>query len=83
MLTLLDNMNLSQYKQCFLCEEIDGEILSECDENVLLHELNVCSQSHRDQLMNIITGKQSVTLLLSDQGRHDYVRLRKKNQCIN
>jgi hypothetical protein len=75
MLTLLENINLSQYKQSFQSEGIDGEILAECDENVLLYELNVSSQTHRNQLMNIITGKQSVTLLLSGQGMHSYVRL--------
>lgn len=79
MLTLLENINLSQYKQSFHCEGIDGEILAECDEDVLLHELNVSSQAHRNQLMNIITGKQSVTLLLSGQGIHNYVRLGKEN----
>lgn len=78
MLTLLENINLSQYKQYFHCEEIDGEIFAECDENVLLYELNVCSQVHRNQLMNIITGKQSVTLLLSGQGTHNYVKFGKK-----
>ena len=74
MLTLLENINLSQYKQSFHYEGIDGEILAECDENVLLHELNVSSQTHRNQLMNIITGKQSVTLLLSGQGMQNYLR---------
>ena len=79
MVTLLENMNLSQYTQCFHREGIDGEIFAECDENVLLYELNVRSQTHRSQLMNIITGKQSVTLLLSGQGIHNYVKFGKNN----
>lgn len=71
---LLDNMNLGQYKQCFHSEGIDGEILAECDEKVLLYELNIHSEIHRDQIMNIITGKQSVTLILSGQGTYNYAR---------
>lgn len=67
---LLENMNLSQYKQCFLSEAIDGEILAECDEQILLHELNISSEMHRIQIMNIITGKQSVALILSSQGMY-------------
>lgn len=69
-------MKLGQYKQCFLDEEIDGEILAECDEQILLYELNVSSEMHRRQLMNIITGKQSVALILSGQGTYNnYVKL--------
>ena len=78
-LTLLENMNLGQYKRCFLRERIDGEILAECDEKVLLHELDVHSEEHRRQIMNVITGKQSVTLILSGQGMYNYVRLMQSN----
>lgn len=74
---LLENLKLCQYKQSFLVEQIDGEILAECDEEILLYELNVSSEMHRNQLMNIITGKQSVALILSGQStcKSNYVRL--------
>ena len=72
---LLEFMNLGQYKQRFLSEEIDGEILAECDEQILLHELNVSSEIHRLHIMNIIAGKQSVALILSGQGTYNYAIL--------
>ena len=75
MQVLLDNMNLGQYKQHFFSEGIDGEILAECDEHVLLYELHISSELHRAQLMNIIQGKQSVALILSGRGIQNYVRL--------
>lgn len=71
---LLENMNLGQYKEHFFSEGIDGEILSECDDHVLLYELNVSSELHRAQLMNVIFGKQSVSLILSGQCTQDYVK---------
>ena len=54
---LLDAMNLSQYKKGFLQEQVSGEILLECDEDILEKELHVSSRIHRIRLMKIINGK--------------------------
>lgn len=60
-------MNLSQYSQVLLNEQIDGEILAQCDENVLQHELNITTTIHRARLMKVITGKYSVARILEGQ----------------
>ena len=57
-------MNLSRYLQIFINEQIDGEILSQCDENVLEHELGISNTIHRARLMKIITGKVSASGIL-------------------
>ena len=57
---LLRNMNLGQYLRQFSNEQIDGQLLSECDEKVLEFELSVTNAVHRLKLMKVITGKQSV-----------------------
>ena len=57
-------MNLCKYLESFSTEQIDGELLSECDEEVLQHDLNVTSAIHRAKLMSIITGKLSTSIIL-------------------
>ena len=52
-------MNLTKYLKPFRDEEINGQLLSECDEQILQHELGVSSAVHRAKLMKIITGRQS------------------------
>ena len=56
---MLEAMKLGQYKEGFLAEEISGEILVECDEEVLQHELGMSSKIHRIKLMKVITGQHS------------------------
>ena len=58
-------MNLEVYLQVFMNEQIDGEILAQCDDNVLQHELNVTSFIHRARLMKVIRGKYSVIKILA------------------
>ena len=53
-LNLLDHLNLSQYKDRFRQEVVDGEILSEIDESVLEQELGMTSKIHRLRLMMYI-----------------------------
>ena len=54
-LNLLDHLNLSQYKDRFRQEMVDGEILSEIDESVLQQELGMTSKIHcRLRLMKYI-----------------------------
>lgn len=52
-------MKLSQYKQSFFEENIDGEILAECDEVLLEEELHIKNKLHINRLMKVISGKHS------------------------
>lgn len=58
-------MNLSQYKEQFMQEQVDGEILAECDEVMLEKELNITSAIHRTRLLKVIRGRHSATSFLS------------------
>ena len=55
-LDLLDAMGMKQYQDKFKQEQVNGEILSECDEELLSSDLGVTSKLHRMRLMKIITG---------------------------
>lgn len=57
-------MNLSQYKDTFARECIDGGILQELDESVLTNELGVASRIHCLRLMKLARGETSVSELL-------------------
>ena len=57
---LLDRMNLHQYRDTFVSEVVDGELLQECDSDTLQYELGVTSQVHRAKLLRIIAGRQSI-----------------------
>lgn len=61
MLHLLEVMKLTQYKQLFEEESIDGEILAECDEELLEQELHITNKLHRSRLLKVITGRHSVS----------------------
>ncbi len=58
-LMLLDAMKLSVYKQAFCEETIDGEVLVECDEQILEKELGVKNKLHRMRLMKLVSGRHS------------------------
>ena len=62
-LRLLDVMKLTQYKQLFQDESIDGEILAECDDELLEQELRISNKLHHSRLLKVITGRHSVTNL--------------------
>ena len=62
MLDLLKKMGLEQYQETFRSEMVTGEVLAECDEDVLQHELGISTKIHRTKLMKMIRGK-SVTNL--------------------
>ena len=66
-LTLLERLNMSAYKEVFEEERIDGQILLECDDEILSTELKVTSRLHRIKLKKIISGKQSVQELLEER----------------
>ncbi len=60
MLALLEAMNLSQHKEAFQHEQVNGEILLEFDGEILRDELHITSKIHRIRLTKVITGKVSV-----------------------
>ena len=47
---------MSQYKEAFSKEWVDGEVFSELDEHALENDLGVTSKLHRIKLMKVITG---------------------------
>ena len=57
-------MNLGQYKEHFMAEQVDGEILAECDDVMLEKDLHVSSAMHRTRLMKVITGRHSALSFL-------------------
>ena len=63
-LAVLDAMNLSVYKENFLKELIDGELLSEFTEEMFI-ELGVESRIHRLKLMHVVKGRRDVSSLLN------------------
>ena len=64
-LTLLDALEMPQYKAAFKREKIDGELLVECDELILENELSVSVTLHRIRLMKIIAGEISAQEILN------------------
>jgi hypothetical protein len=53
-------MKLNQYAEMFKEESIDGEILAECDDELLEQELHISNKLHRSRLLKVITGRHSV-----------------------
>ena len=75
MLSLLAALNMSQYQKNFEEEQVDGEVLIECDDEVLRTELNVSSLIHRKKLMSVINGSQSpLSVIQSSENRSDVSR---------
>ena len=56
-------MSLKSYQDIFKREQVNGEILSECDEEVLSSDLGVSSKLHRMRLMKVISGKLCVSMV--------------------
>ena len=71
-LNLLDAMGMEKYKDAFTKEYINGELLLECDDDILEQDLGVSPRLHRVRLMKIITGRHSAQELLT--GEDPYVR---------
>ena len=70
---LLDAMELSQYKDAFMKESVSGELLLECDSDLLRVELGVATRLHRMRLMKVIEGKHSAAALI--EGADPYVTM--------
>ena len=64
MLQVLKEMNMDKYSTSFAQEQISGEILSQCDDQVLLEELQITSKVHRIRLLSLIQGHSSARSLL-------------------
>jgi len=60
-------MGLAQYSDSFRKEHITGELLLECDEDLLQHELGISSRLHRVRLLRFISGQSSTQTLLEGQ----------------
>lgn len=65
-LHVLDSMGLSQYKEVFSRECIDGAILLELDADVLSCELGVKSKIHCVKLTKLISGDYSIQQFLQN-----------------
>ena len=68
MQALLLEFGLSQYRESFSRELIDGEVLSECDEETLERELGVADLEHRAKLMAVIRGEHTLRGALAGEG---------------
>ena len=53
-------MGMDQCKGAFESEEITGDILAECNEDILKRELGVSSRIHQIKLMKLITGRYCI-----------------------
>ena len=62
MLDLLDALNLSQYKEMFKSEAIDGSLFLELDKEILHDDLRVTSKLHQIKIMQIVEGTKPVPL---------------------
>ena len=62
---------MKHYQDTFTQQLVNGEILAECDEEILQKELHVSSKLHRVKLMKIISGRHSARSIL--EGDSAYV----------
>lgn len=70
---LLEAMGLEQYCETFRQQQINGDLLSDCDDDLLRNELTISSRLHRMRLLRIISGQYSVMDLMA--GRDGYVMM--------
>ena len=59
---------MGKYRDSFAREGISGDVLLECDDRILEHELGVSLRIHRIRLMKLITGKHSAEAYLTGEG---------------
>lgn len=69
---MLDAMGLGQHRDTFLGEQINGEILMECGEEILEKELRISSRLHRVRIMKLISGEHSAERLLDGEDPYVY-----------
>ena len=61
LLDLLKRLGLGQYTGTFTKEGITGELLLECDDDLLKNELAVSQKLHRLKIIKLINGKTNIT----------------------
>lgn len=64
-------MGMEQYHETFIKQQINGDILTDCDDDILKNELKITSRLHRIRLLRIISGQYSVQEIMS--GNDGYV----------
>ena len=64
-------MGVEQYRETFIKQQINGDILTDCDDDILKNELKITSRLHRIRLLRIISGQYSVQEIMS--GNDGYV----------
>jgi len=64
-------MGMEQYRETFIKQQINGDILTDCDDDILKNELKITSRLHRIRLLRIISGQYSVQEIMS--GNDGYV----------
>ena len=56
---MLELAGLSQYREIVLAEQVSGEVLIDCDDNMLERDLGIKSKIHRMKFMTVIEGRAS------------------------
>lgn len=74
---MLEAMGLEQYTEVFREQQINGDILCDCDDELLRTELQIKSRLHRMRLMRVISGQYSVIDIMS--GKDGYVMMLRQN----
>ena len=59
-LKLLDQLNLSMYKETFRREQVDGWLFMELNDGILQQDMGIASRLHRLKLIRVIEGKLKV-----------------------
>lgn len=57
-------MGMKQYTETFRNEDINGKVLLECDDGVLVNDLKVASKLHRIKLLKVVSGEFSAEEIL-------------------
>jgi hypothetical protein len=58
-------MGLEQYSETFRQQQVNGDLLSKCDDEILRNELTISSKLHRTRLLRVISGQYSVMDLMA------------------
>ncbi len=67
---ILDNLGLAQYKGVFAREQMSGDLLKQCTDDMLEDDLQVVSKLHRLKLNRVINGKVPLAPLLKPSVKH-------------
>ena len=59
---MLERAGLGQYAGTIQSEGVSGDILVECNEDILEKEMHIKSKLHRLKLLRVIEGKASLEL---------------------